>query len=87
MKTLLSLIAATSLIALTGCGYQTGDRIATGAGTGAATGAVIGAVAGPIGAGAGAAIGAGVGAATGGVTSPRVVNLGTPIWEHRGGNA
>jgi hypothetical protein len=82
MKTLMRVGVAAVLSALTACGYQKGDRIATGAGTGAATGAVIGAVAGPIGVGAGAAIGAGVGAATGGVTSPQVVNLGTPIWEH-----
>lgn len=85
MKTLLGLTAAAALAVLAACGTQKGDRIATGAGTGAATGAVIGAAAGPIGAGAGAAIGAGVGAATGGVTSPRVVNLGTPIWEQKGG--
>ena len=81
MQILLRLIAAAALISVAACGYQEGDRIATGAGTGAATGAVIGAIAGPIGVGAGAAIGAGVGAATGGVTSPRYVNLGTPIWE------
>jgi len=84
MQTLVRLIAAASLVGLAACGYQEGDRIATGAGTGAATGAVIGAVAGPIGVGAGAAIGAGVGAATGGLTSPQYVNLGTPIWEQSG---
>jgi osmotically inducible lipoprotein OsmB len=84
MKTITRTIAAASLALLAACGYQEGDRIATGAGTGAATGAVIGAIAGPIGVGAGAAIGAGVGAATGGVTSPQVVNLGTPIWEAKG---
>ena len=85
MQRLVRLIAAASLVVgLAACGYQEGDRIATGAGTGAATGAVIGAIAGPIGVGAGAAIGAGVGAATGGVTSPQFVNLGTPIWEQGG---
>jgi len=85
MQTLVRLIAAASLVVgLAACGYQEGDRIATGAGTGAATGAVIGAVAGPIGIGAGAAIGAGVGAATGGLTSPEYVNLGTPVWEQGG---
>lgn len=82
MKPLLRLTAVTSLAVLAACGYQKGDRIATGAGTGAATGAVIGAIAGPIGVGAGAAIGAGVGATAGGLTSPQYVNLGTPIWEH-----
>ena len=81
MQTLVRILAVASLVALAACGYQEGDRISTGAGTGAATGAVIGAVAGPIGVGAGAAIGAGVGAATGGLTSPKFVNLGTPIWE------
>jgi hypothetical protein len=86
MKTLMRLSAAVVLSALAACGYQKGDRISTGAGTGAASGAVIGAVAGPVGAGVGAAIGAGVGAATGGVTSPRVINLGTPVWETRGSN-
>ncbi len=84
MRALLRLVAAASLASLAACGYQEGDRIATGAGTGAATGAVIGAIAGPVGVGAGAAIGAGVGAATGGLTSPNYVNLGTPIWEARG---
>jgi hypothetical protein len=84
MQTLVRLIAAASLVGLAACGYQEGDRIATGAGTGAATGAIIGAIAGPIGVGAGAAIGAGVGAATGGVTSPEYVNLGTPVWEQGG---
>ena len=46
MQTLVRLIAAASLVVgLAACGYQEGDRIATGAGTGAATGAIIGAVA------------------------------------------
>ncbi len=85
MKTLMRIAVAASLVAVSACGYQEGDRISTGAGTGAATGAVVGAIAGPIGVGVGAAIGAGVGAATGGLTSPQYVNLGTPIWE-RGAN-
>lgn len=59
-------------MALTACGTQTGDRIASGAAIGAGTGAI----AGPIGVGAGAVVGGVAGA----VTPPENVNLGKPPW-------
>ena len=71
-------LAALSLLALSACGTNPGDRALSGAGLGAAAGAVIGA---PFGApGIGAAIGAAAGGATGAVTSPSQVDLGRPVW-------
>lgn len=65
--------------ALAGCGYNRGDRAASGALIGGATGAGIAALTGgaPL---IGAAIGAGAGALGGAVTSRHDVNLGRPIW-------
>jgi uncharacterized membrane protein len=76
-----SLIAVTLLVglALSGCGYNKGDRALTGGAIGAAGGAVVGAMVGaPL---AGAAIGGAAGAATGALTDPRDVNLGRPIYK------
>ncbi len=65
--------------ALAGCGYSPGDRAASGGLIGAGGGAAIAAVTGgsPL---VGAAIGAGAGALGGALTSPRDMNLGTPVW-------
>lgn len=67
-------------LALGACGYSTGDRAVSGGAIGAGTGAVLGAVTGgnPV---TGAVVGGAVGAATGALTSPRDINLGTPIWQ------
>jgi osmotically inducible lipoprotein OsmB len=66
------------VIGLSGCGYNRGERAASGGLIGAGGGAVIGALTGsPL---AGAAIGGAAGAAGGALTSPRDVNLGQPVW-------
>lgn len=60
-------------LGLTGCGTQTGDRIASGAAIGAGTGAVFG--------GVGALPGAIVGGTVGAIAPPEKVNLGDPAWD------
>ncbi len=74
-------IVAVSVLALSlgGCGYNRGDRAASGALIGAGGGAAIAAMTGgaPL---VGAAIGAGAGALTGAATSGRDLNLGRPVW-------
>jgi hypothetical protein len=67
------------VLSLAACGYNRGDRAASGALIGAGTGAAVSAVTGgtPL---VGAAIGAGAGALGGALTSGRDVNLGRPIW-------
>jgi hypothetical protein len=71
-------MALVGAFALSGCGYNRGDRAITGGALGAAGGAAIGAVTGnPL---AGAVIGGVGGAAVGGLTSPNDVNLGRPIY-------
>ncbi len=65
--------AACAMLALSGCGTQLGDRMASGS----AIGGGAGLVAGGVGAIPGAIIGAGVGA----LTPPDKVNLGTPVWD------
>lgn len=67
---------ATALLALSACGTQLGDRMASGA----AIGGGVGLVAGGVGAIPGAIVGAGVGA----FTEPEQVNLGEPVWEQDG---
>lgn len=67
------LLAATALAA---CGTTTTDRTVSGAGIGAG----IGLLGGP----PGVVVGALVGGAAGAVTSPSQVDLGRPVWEHRG---
>ncbi len=64
---------------LMGCGYNRGDRAASGGLIGAGGGAAIAALTGgsPL---VGAAVGAGAGALGGALTSGRNVNLGTPVW-------
>lgn len=73
------LVLAGLTLALAGCGYNRGDRAASGALIGAAGGAGIAALTGgsPL---IGAAIGAGAGALGGAITSGHDVNLGRPIW-------
>jgi hypothetical protein len=67
------------LLGLAACGYNRGDRAASGALIGGASGAGIAALTGgaPL---VGAAIGAGAGALGGALTSGHDVNLGRPIW-------
>ena len=67
-----SAIAASALLAVSACGTQLGDRMASGAAIGGGAGLVAG--------GVGAIPGAIVGAAVGGLTSPDQVNLGPPPW-------
>ena len=66
-------------VSLAGCGYNRGDRAASGGLIGAGGGAAIAAVTGgsPL---VGAAIGAGAGALGGALTSGRDINLGRPAW-------
>jgi osmotically inducible lipoprotein OsmB len=66
-------------VSLAGCGYNRGDRAASGGLIGAAGGAAIAAMTGgaPL---VGAAIGAGAGALGGALTSGQGINLGRPIW-------
>jgi osmotically inducible lipoprotein OsmB len=78
-STSLGLVLAASL-ALSSCGTTTSDRALSGGMLGAGTGAIIGSVAGS--AGKGALIGGLGGLALGALTSPAVVNLGEPIWNH-----
>lgn len=66
-------LAASALFALSACGTQLGDRMASGA----AIGGTAGLVAGGVGAIPGAVIGAGVGA----FTPADKVNLGEPVWD------
>jgi hypothetical protein len=67
------------VLCLAACGYNRGDRAASGALIGAGSGAAITALTGgaPL---IGAAIGAGAGALGGALTSGHDVNLGRPIW-------
>lgn len=71
--------AAAAMLALSACGTQLGDRMASGA----AIGGGVGLAAGGIGALPGALIGAGVGA----FTDPDDVNLGEPVWDDWDENA
>ena len=78
-KALTPLAMAILTLSLSACGYNPGDRAASGGLLGAAGGAGIAALAGanPV---AGALIGGAAGAAGGALTSPNAVNLGHPIW-------
>ena len=73
------IVLSALLISLAACGYNRGDRAASGALIGAGTGAAISAVTGgaPL---VGAAIGAGAGALGGALTSGHDVNFGRPVW-------
>jgi hypothetical protein len=73
-----SLVAA-AMLALAGCGSNTGDRAASGAGIGAGAGAVVGAVTG-LSILQGVVLGAAAGGLTGALTRQDVINLGDPIW-------
>ena len=74
-----ALVLASLGLTLTGCGYSTGDRAASGGLLGAGAGAGIAAVTGgdPL---TGALIGGAAGAVGGAVTSHNDINLGRPIW-------
>jgi hypothetical protein len=72
------LIGAVCLLAA--CGARQPGRVSGGAVTGAATGSTIGLIAGPPGVLVGGVVGGGVGAVTAATTSPRQVNLGSPLW-------
>jgi len=76
MTTTMLLAMALSLAA---CGYNPGDRAVSGGLIGAGAGAAIAAATGgaPL---VGALVGGGVGAIGDAVTSPRVLNLGNPVW-------
>ncbi len=81
-KRLISLLAATSMLALSGCGYSSQDRVLSGAGLGAAAGtagAVI--VGGSV--STGILLGTAAGAVVGGVTEGDQINLGTPLWKQK----
>ncbi len=73
-----SLLVGAMALGLAGCGYNKGDRAASGALLGAGGGAVLGAIGGN--AGLGALAGAGAGALGGALTSGNDINLGRPIW-------
>lgn len=79
-KRLFSLIAAASLLSLSACGYNSKDRVLSGAGLGAATGAVTSAVVGGS-VGTGLLLGTAAGAVVGGVTDGEQLNLGKPVWQ------
>jgi osmotically inducible lipoprotein OsmB len=72
-------VVASLCMALAGCGYNRGDRAASGGLLGAGGGAGIAALTGgsPL---TGALIGGGAGALGGALTSGRDVNLGRPAW-------
>ena len=72
-------ITAAMAISLAGCGYNRGDRAASGALLGAGGGAAIAAMTGgaPL---AGALIGGAAGALGGAATSGHDLNLGRPVW-------
>lgn len=85
MKSLVIGAAMVSVLALSACGTDPGDRALSGAAIGAGTGAVIGAATGSP--ATGAAIGAIGGAAIGAATDPCTLNLGDPWWREHGGRA
>lgn len=70
-------------VLLAGCGTTQSDRALSGGLLGAGTGAVIGSVTGS--AVNGAIFGGLGGAALGALTSPRVLNLGKPLWRQSAG--
>ena len=72
-------IVIVSLLGLSGCGYNSQDRVLSGAGLGAATGAVTTAVVGGS-VGTGILLGTAAGAIVGGVTQNEDINLGKPFW-------
>lgn len=75
----IALAATLALVGLAACGTSPGERALTGGAIGAAGGAAISGVTGGSVLG-GAVIGGAAGAAAGALTSPRDVNLGTPVW-------
>jgi hypothetical protein len=73
-------VVVSGALVLSGCGTMPGDRALSGGLLGAGGGALIGSVAGS--AGKGALIGGLGGMALGALTSPDVINLGSPPWRH-----
>lgn len=82
-RVLTAAVALTSILILSGCGTDPGDRAVSGAALGAGAGAIIGAATGSP--GTGAAIGAVGGAAIGAATDPCDLDLGAPYWRDHGG--
>ncbi len=82
-RALTGVVALTSILVLSGCGTDPGDRAVSGAAIGAGAGAIIGAATGT--AATGAAIGAIGGAAIGAATDPCDLDLGAPYWRDHGG--
>ena len=82
-RSLVRPLALASVLLLSACGTNPGDRMLSGGMLGAAGGAIVGAATGNP--GAGAAIGAAGGAFLGGVTNPCQLDLGTPYWRRHGG--
>lgn len=82
-RSLAAIGAVASILVLSGCGTDPGDRMLSGAGIGAGAGALIGAATGT--AATGAAIGAIGGAAIGAATDPCDLDLGAPYWRRHGG--
>ena len=79
-KIAVSMVILATLMSVSACGNQPGERALSGGGIGAGVGALGTAVVGgnPV---AGALVGGAVGAAAGGLTSSRDVVLGKPIWK------
>ncbi len=77
----LTLIGTIVLVAA--CGSSEPGRVQGAAAAGAATGATVGLVGGPVGVAAGAVIGGGSGAIAGASTTPKQVDLGTPVWKRQ----
>jgi len=75
--------AIASVLVLSGCGTDPGDRALSGAAIGAGAGALIGGATGAT--ATGAIIGALGGAAIGAATDPCDLDLGSPYWRDHGG--
>jgi hypothetical protein len=74
MKSILTVLAASGLLAMAACGDTMGERALSGGAIGAGAGAAAGAVTG-MGVGTGAILGGAVGAATGALTDEDQIDL------------
>ena len=78
-KSIQAMAIVATVVLLTACGNNTGDRAVSGGAIGAGVGAVgSGLVGGSV--LGGALVGGAVGAGAGALTSPNDVNLGKPVW-------
>jgi hypothetical protein len=75
------LTLASAAVFVVACGASEPGRVQGGAAAGAASGATVGLVGGPVGVAVGAVVGGGAGALTGASTTPKQVDLGTPVWK------